>query len=410
MRNSRHACRSAICFFLAALAYAKGQTATTVFERSDAQPKEVAMRLEEAVGWKFGYRIPSLLVSRQGTVLAFADRRRVSRETPKGAKLPDQGFPTDVVLKRSFDHGKTWQPEQILFPGKDCNYHSAMAVCDERSGRIYKFARRNPLNTDLKGDEAESGAADLTSKQLRAQGYGDFFIASDDEGKSWSAPQPLDLPYPEDARGCGLCNGVHGIQFAGGRLVILGKYKRVSADGKAGAYTQVFFSDDGGRSWQKGLAAQTADSNLEVVMAKVDEHTVLINHRPFGSKKEADSARNSTLIGADGEALSGSHKGRFYAAVCHAGMTSQASASAPYPLFLTAPSASLTANSKPLPRRNLTLMASRDGGKSWTQQKLLEEGLSAYSDLQFAADGALLCLYEAGEHSKFIKCLRMGGR
>jgi len=47
--------------------------------------------------------------------------------------LPDTGIPTDAMLKRSFDGGKTWQTEQILFPAENCNYHSAMAVADNQS-------------------------------------------------------------------------------------------------------------------------------------------------------------------------------------------------------------------------------------------------------------------------------------
>jgi hypothetical protein len=95
------------------------------------------------------------------------------------------------------------------------------------------------------------------------------------------------------------------------------------------------------------------------------------------------------------------------AAPVHAGMTSRSAEKSPYQMYLSAPSASLISNSKPLPRRNLTLMVSRDGGKSWTQQMVLDEEISSYSDLQFAGDGTLLCLYEAGEHYKSIKCLRI---
>lgn len=88
-------------------------------------------------------------------------------------------------------------------------------------------------------------------------------------------------------------------------------------------------------------------------------------------------------------------------------MTSRLGTSSPYRLFLTAPSAPLIANSQRLPRQNLTLMASRDGGKSWQQERILDPDVSAYSDLEFASDGALLCLYEAGKGYKSINCMRL---
>ena len=409
MRNYKPVFLSAICFILTAFGSAKGQIVTTVFERSDAQSSGMTKKLEAEVGWKFGYRIPSLLVTEKGTVLAFADRRKVGIGTRKdGAKLPDGGIPTDVLLKRSLDGGKTWQTEQILFPAEDCNYHGEMAVADNKSGRIYKFARRSPLNEDAKADGTEATSlGSLTCKQTREKGYGDYFVYSDDDGQNWSSPQPVDLPYPDDALNCSLCNGVHGIQFEGGRMLILGKYTLASSTGKSEAYTQVFCSDDGGKTWKKGSAIKPSGSNLEVVMAKVDEHTVLINHRPSGGKKHAGSARNAYRIGKDGEELINSYEHCFYAAICHAGLTSQPGRKTPYPLFLTAPSASLTANSKELPRQNLTLLASRDGGDSWTREMVVDSGISSYSDLQFTRDGALLCLYEAGDQSKYIKCWRL---
>ena len=84
-------------------------------------------------------------------------------------------------------------------------------------------------------------------------------------------------------------------------------------------------------------------------------------------------------------------------------------AAAPNPLLLTAANASLTANTKRLLRQKLTLLNSRDVGKSWTQEIVLDEGVSGYSDLQFASDGGLLYLYEAGANSNFVKCLRISG-
>lgn len=411
MRNSTPVFLSAVLYILVAFVSANGQTVTTVFERSDARSPEMTKKLEAEMGWKYGYRIPSLLVTEKGTVLAFADRRKVGIGTRKdGAKLPDGGIPTDGVLKRSLDGGNTWQAEQMLFPAENCNYTSAMVVTDNKSGRIYKFARRSRLYDSLHTNNTDATSwAKLTVKQIQEKGYGDYFVTSDDDGLHWSSPQPVDLPYPDDALGCGLCNSARGIQFEGGRMLILGNYYFTSSTSsrKSGAYTQVFYSDDRGRSWKKGLALQASGSNLEVVMAKVDEHTVLINHRPSYSKVKAGSARNSYLIGKDGEELITSYAQRFYANLCHAGIVSRPGTQSPYRVFLTVPNASLTANTNVVRRQNLTLLTSQDSGNSWTQKLVVSKGSSGYSDLQFGHDGALLCLYEAGNRCQSIQFVRL---
>lgn len=53
----------------------------------------------------FAYRIPSIAVTKNGTILAFAEGRRNS--------IADTGD-IDIVLKRSFDNGVTWSPLEIV--------------------------------------------------------------------------------------------------------------------------------------------------------------------------------------------------------------------------------------------------------------------------------------------------------
>jgi hypothetical protein len=47
-------------------------------------------------------------------------------------------------------------------------------------------------------------------------------------------------------------------------------------------------------------------------------------------------------------------------------------------------------------RRNLTLQVSRDDGRNWSVQRVIDPGPSGYSDLAVGADGAVYCFYERG--------------
>ena len=56
------------------------------------------------------HRIPALVVTTKGTVLAFCEARRRT-----GADDDE----IDIVLKRSFDNGKTWSDRQIVVTDGD---------------------------------------------------------------------------------------------------------------------------------------------------------------------------------------------------------------------------------------------------------------------------------------------------
>ena len=73
------------------------------------------------------YRIPSLIVSKKGTLLAFCEAREAGDKSP-----------TDLVLKRSFDNGKTWQPMQTVVEarGNDAIMNPTPLV-DRRDGTIW---------------------------------------------------------------------------------------------------------------------------------------------------------------------------------------------------------------------------------------------------------------------------------
>ena len=53
-------------------------------------------------------------------------------------------------------------------------------------------------------------------------------------------------------------------------------------------------------------------------------------------------------------------------------------------------------------RKNLTVQWSGDDGKTWTARRVLEPGLSGYSDLAATPGGTILCLYERGGLDKNI--------
>src|SRR3954451_7935176 len=73
------------------------------------------------------YRIPALISSAKGTLLAFCEGRRNSAS--------DSGD-IDVLLRRSFDGGKTWAPVQTVADAGGDTIGNPAPVVDRKSGSI----------------------------------------------------------------------------------------------------------------------------------------------------------------------------------------------------------------------------------------------------------------------------------
>ena len=99
-----------------------------VVAADDLQPVDVFIGGQEGY---FAYRIPALIASRQGTLLAFCEGCKTS--------LSDDGD-NDLVLRRSTDGGRSWQKRQLVHEeGGDAviSVGNPCPVVDPATGRIW---------------------------------------------------------------------------------------------------------------------------------------------------------------------------------------------------------------------------------------------------------------------------------
>src|SRR5690242_896353 len=83
------------------------------------------------------YRIPALIATKKGTLLAFCEGRKNS--------AADSGD-IDLLLRRSFDSGKTWGPVQTIADMGTDTIGNPTPVIEGRSGTIFLLMTRNPGN------------------------------------------------------------------------------------------------------------------------------------------------------------------------------------------------------------------------------------------------------------------------
>jgi len=329
------------------------------------------------------YRIPGIVVTPKGTVLAYAEARKNNSS--------DWGE-IEIHLRRSTDGGKTWLPgRQIAHRGPRLEGNPRKKTGGEREQTV-----NNPVAIV----DRTTGAIEF----LYCINYARCFaMRSTDDGLTWSDPVDITATFEPFRRHYDwkvIATGPgHGIQLRSSRLVvpIWLAYGGVGDHGPAAAAT--IYSDDHGRTWRAGDLAvpDTAPfgSPNESIAATLSDGRVMLMSRSL-------SQANRKIVTTSPDGATGWSKPTFHDELweprCMAGLI--AHPAAPGLLLFTNPhtlgrdAAGKEIPSAKGPRQNLTVKLSRDDGKTWPVSRTLEAGPSAYSDLAVLPDGTVLCLYE----------------
>ena len=320
------------------------------------------------------YRIPSLAVAPDGTVLAFASKRKGS--------VHDFGHETDVVVRRSTDGGRTWTPAQTIATRQETDIHHGPAVVDSVTGTVLKFCRFWPTE-----GEPLRLVTNTPYTAMWKRGRIDHVIGSTDNGTTWSTPVPVPLPFPDGATSAASGNGVHGIQLPDGRLLAQGGYILNGT-----RHTCVLYSDDHGETWSLGARACLSNSIREFGMARTAAGHVYVNVRA-----QAGDRRLVALSRDRGESFGPFREDpALREPRCHAGLCRHPDGA----LLFANPAVAWDAATKGAgARKAMTVRSSDDDGETWSAGRLIWPGPAGYSDLAVTADGTVLCLYERGERS-----------
>jgi sialidase-1 len=312
------------------------------------------------------YRIPSLIVTKEGTLLAFCEGRKSGRG--------DAGD-IDLLLRRSTDGGKTWAKTQVVWDDGTNTCGNPCPVVDAATGAIWLLLTHNL------GKDTEAEIVNGTGDGSRTV----WVSKSTDDGVTWAKPVEItrDVKKPEwtwYATGPGI-----GIQTKSGRLVIPCDSK--SEKGKV-RESHVIFSDDHGKTWKLGGVVGPGCNESQV--AELDDGTLLLNMRSFqGNNRRLiatskDGGATFTKPVADPALLE---------PVCQASLVRVPGEK----------NTLLFSNPASTKREKMTVRLSRDGGKTWPVSRLLHDGPAAYSCLAVLPDGRIACLYERGDKTPYEK-------
>ena len=340
------------------------------------------------------YRIPAMIRLPQGTILAFCEGR------VRGSG--DFGD-INIVMKKSEDGGKTWSALQTLVDTDTLQAGNPAPVVDLTDprypqGRIFLFYNtgNNHENEVRKG------------KGLREV----WWISSSDAGQHWTPPvnitsqvhRPNHGPYhfTEDWRSYANTPG-HALQFSGGkyhgRIYVAANHSAGPPQSGFNDYSSHgFYTDDHGITFHLSESLNWPGSN-EATAAQWGRNGLLLNARnQNGSVKARIVARSNN----GGESWKETAFDRQLPdPVCQGSILNLGTKGSKQDLVFCNAADTLY-------RNNLTLRLSKDGGRTWKKQILIEQAAdgkhdpSAYSDIVQLNKREIGVLYERNNYTEII--------
>lgn len=331
-------------------------------------------------------RIPSVLVTKAGTVLAFAEGR---------AAHADQAN-NKLILKRSADGGRTWGPLQLIADdGANC-LNNPCAVVEQSSGRVIVMYQSYPAGFSERDGKIKTGW----------DGPGvvrNYVVTSDDDGAIWSKPEDVTRTTKHAERVTILASGPGlGIQLRHGPHQ--GRLIMPFNEGPFGQWNVLsVYSDDRGRTWKLGEPApgcrvpnpKGGEISLvnEVQMVELADNRVLLNSRKWGGQavRQAAVSKDGGVTWSPIEEAPALRDPGCMASIFRYTFPEHGEKSR---ILYSGP------DSKG--RDTGTVYLSYDEGQTWPVKKVLCPGSFAYSVLTALPDGTIGCLFETDSANRLV--------
>jgi sialidase-1 len=303
------------------------------------------------------YRIPALVVAKNGDLIAAIDERG-----PSCADLKANDN-INIVMRKSRDNGKTWSDIRTLvdYPiGKSASDPSF--ILDSITGTIFLFYNYMDLNKER----------DI---------YYLHVMRSTDNGESWSHSEDItkQITKPEWHGDFKFITSGKGIQTSKGVLL------HTLVNLKYGVF--IFGSDNYGKTWfLKETPINPADESKIIELA---DGSWMVN-----SRVNSPGMRYVHISNDQGDSWISRAENALTDPACNAAIVRYNYKNTNCLLFVNADSKDS--------RTNLSVKVSYDEGKSWTRGKTIYAGESAYSDVVLMKNGKIGLLFEKNGYSENV--------
>ena len=334
------------------------------------------------------YRIPGLVTTNEGTLIAVYDNRKNSSV--------DLQEDVDIGMNRSTDGGQTWSPMKVIMdmgewggkPEIENGIGDPSILVDRQTNTIWVAAIWAHGHPGKRNWFASKPGLDpeQTSQLMLAK--------SEDDGLSWSEPINITQQVKDPKWHLLLQGPGKGITMKDGTLVFPAQYK----DENELPHSTILYSKDRGQTWQLGTGAKPNTTEAQVV--QLADGTLMLNMRDNRGNGDGRGTGTRAVaitkdMGKTWEVHPSSDKA-LIEPVCNASLIkhqfAESGQSKEILLFVNP--------NDQYQRRNMTIKVSEDEGMTWSSSfyTLLDEGQGrGYPSMTSIDENTIGILYEGSQ-------------
>ncbi len=243
------------------------------------------------------YRIPGLVTTNKGTLIAVYDVRYNSSK--------DLQQNIDVGMSRSTDGGQTWEPMQIIMdmgkwggrPERVNGIGDPAVLYDDKNHTLWV------AGLWMSGATPENMLWWASKPGMSPEETGQFVLTkSTDDGRTWSAPINITEQIKNPDWQLLLQGPGRGITLDDGTLVFPAQFKadigeKAIDGGQYTSHSTIVYSKDDGETWHIGTGAKHNTTEAQVV--QLENGSLMLNMRDDRNRKIKDETNGRAVAVTD---------------------------------------------------------------------------------------------------------------